>query len=963
MNGLNQKIAYTLNNNNHLGCFPECVIFDSDNQNKPSTSFIKINKQNIDRYRILFDTTDDILINCCFQLEKEIIISKISDRAVRSWEDLTEKYFDGKNNNPDIQYIRDYIANYINQYLNKFFENLGDKKIYSPIGNFPFMWKQLYVEMEMPEVFYCFKKAKDGLNFSLDLSCHNKSFELNKATLVSRKTARILLDNKIYEFDNEVDGAKLIPFFNKNFVHIPPLQIEDYLQKIVIPLISTNRVFSEGFDINTINELTKAVFRVKEIRKLQQFSLFDADQQSNSDISDLVFELVFEYQDFWYWAGKKGNLNRLDIHDDSIIISHVDRDDKLENKYIEDFNKIGLALNGKVKKMPYLQGVDWLNDHYKEIEMLDVEIRFDKKKYSSQRIFVGDRTISIRIEENKDWFDIKGKVCFGEFEVPFLQVLYHIKQNKSQILLPNGEYAQIPQAWFEEFRSLTEFCKFEDGNAVIAKQYCVLTSDLHRLGKVEFAVKENMCRLIENQLDLNYELPKNFQGKLRQYQIEGYNWMRLLDELGLGGCLADDMGLGKTIQALCLLQWMKENERGTSLLVVPTSLVYNWQQEAAIFCPELTVYIHTGIDRVKDTDSIGQPDLLITSYAILRRDKELFRQKEFNYIILDEAQAIKNPKSDITNACLELKAERFLTLTGTPLENSITDLWSQTHFINRNMLGTINHFTKACKQPEKMEMYRKLIKPFLLRRNKKTVLKDLPEKTIIVQKCYMNESQLEFYRQTRNNYRDKFLEEKNNQKNVSAILLLEGLLRLRQIANHPVLVDKTFAQTSGKFETVTQMLEDVIQSGDKVLVFSSFVEHLKLYRTYLDERNIQYCYLDGSTKDRKEQVEKFQHNDAFPVFLLSLKAGGVGLNLTKASYVFLLDPWWNPAAEAQAFDRAHRIGQQNKVFVYKFITQDTIEEKILKLQEEKRQLFNTMIESEIGEFKKLEVNEIIKLIE
>ena len=960
---MNQKIAYTLNSNNNFGCVPECVVIDCDNQNKPSTSFIKITHQNIKRYNDLLDKTDLLLIECCFQLEKDTIVSKIKDRSVRSWESLIQKYFDPQNNHKDTQFIRDYISDYISQYQNKFFENISDKKIYQPIGNFPFMWKQLFVELEMPEVFYCFEKKEDGLYFSLDLSCKKRNFELNNAMLVSRKTARVLVENKIYEFDNEVDGAKLIPFLTKNFVHIPPQHIENYLQKIVIPLISTNRVLTDGFAITPVNELTKAVFRVKEIRKLQQFSLFADNSQTDSDITDLVIELIFEYQDFLFWAGKKGPANRLDMTGESIIITHVERDEKSENQYIEEFNKIGIALNGKVKKMPYLAGVDWLNEHYKEIEMLDVEIRFDKKQNSSQRIFVGERTISIQIEENRDWFDIKGKVRFGEFEVPFLQVLYYIKQNKSRILLPNGEYAQIPQTWFEEYRSLSEFCKIEDGKAILGKQFCILTNDLHRLGKVEFSVKENMRRFIENKPDMNFELPKNFQGKLRQYQTEGYNWLRLLNELGLGGCLADDMGLGKTIQTLCLLQWMKENGRGISLLVVPTSLVYNWQQEAAAFCPQLNIYIHTGFDRVKDFNSIGQPDLLITSYAILRRDKDLFRQQKFNYIILDEAQSIKNPNSDITKVCLELHADRFLTLTGTPLENSITDLWSQTHFINRNMLGSINHFTKACKVPEKLEMYCKLIKPFLLRRNKSSVLKELPEKTIIVQKCYMNESQNEFYRQIRNNYRDKFLEEKNKKEKVSSILLLEGLLRLRQTANHPVLVDKDFAETSGKFETVTQLMEDVIQSGEKVLVFSSFVEHLKLYKTYLDERQIQYCYLDGSTKDRQEQVEKFQNDDGYPVFLLSLKAGGVGLNLTRASYVFLLDPWWNPAAESQAFDRAHRIGQKNKVFVYKFITQNTIEEKILKLQEEKKQLFETMIESENGTFKQLEVNEILKLIE
>ena len=960
---MNQKIAFTIYSNNNFGCVPECVVLDNDNQNKPSTSFVKLSRQNIERYNHLLDNTDLILVDCCFKLEKENIVSKISDRSVRSWESLIENYFDPRKNHKDTQFIRDYVTDYINQYQNRFFENITDKKIYQPVGNFPFMWKQLFVELEMPEVFYCFEKKEDGLYFSLDLSCKSRNLDLNKAILVSRKTARVLVDNKIYEFDSEVDGAKLIPFLTKNFVHIPPQHIEDYLQKIVIPLISTNRVLTDGFSITPVNELTKAVFRVKEIRKLEQLSLFSTDLQTDTTISELLIELIFEYQDFWFWAGKKGPLNHLDMTGDSILITHVERDDKLENQYIEDFNKIGIALNGKSKKFKYLEGVDWLNEHYKEIEMLDVEIRFDKKQSNSQRIFVGERTISIQIEESRDWFDIKGTVRFGEFEVPFLQVLYYIKQNKSQILLPNGEYAQIPQVWFEEYRSLSEFCKIEDGKAIIAKQFFVLTNDLHRQGKVEFSVRENMRRLIENEFERNYDLPENFHGKLRQYQTEGYNWLRLLDELGLGGCLADDMGLGKTIQALCLMQWMKENQRGISLLVVPTSLVYNWQQEAAVFCPDLQVYIHTGFDRAKDLESFDQPDLLITSYAILRRDKELFRQKKFNYIILDEAQFIKNPNSDITSVCLELQADRFLTLTGTPLENSMTDLWSQTHFINRNMLGSINHFTRACREPEKLEMYRKLIKPFLLRRNKSSVLKELPDKTIIVQKCYMSETQNEFYRQIRNNYRDKFLEEKNKKEKVSTILLLEGLLRLRQAANHPVLVDKDFAESSGKFETVTQLMEDVIQSGEKVLVFSSFVEHLKLYKTYLDERQIHYCYLDGSTKDRKEQVEIFQNNDAYPIFLLSLKAGGVGLNLTRASYVFLLDPWWNPAAESQAFDRAHRMGQKNKEFVYKFITQNTIEEKILKLQEEKKLLFETMIESENGSFKKLEVNEILKLIE
>jgi len=959
---MNQKIAYILNPNGNFGCFPECVVIDFDNQNKPSTSYVKINVNNIQRFSHLLDGTDTFLTTCCFRLEKETILSKISDKGVHSWDGLVKKYFDGKKNSSEVQYIRNYISDYINQYQNEFFEKIVDRKIFLPIGNFPFMWKQLYVELEMPDVLYCFEKNENGLDFSLDLSCENRKIDLTKSILISKKTARILLDNKIYEFDNEVNGAKLIPFLSKNSVHIPPPHVEDYLQKIVIPLISTNRVKTTGFDILTVSELSRAIFNVKEIKSLKQFSLFDEDN-SNSVITDLVFELIFEYQNLKFWAGQSGALNRLDMTGNSITITHIERDTNLENRFIANFKEIGIDINGKAKKMPYLKGVDWLNEHYKEIEKLDIEIHFDKKENGSQRIFVGERTMSIKINENRDWFDINGKVMFGEFEMPFLQVLFYIKQNKSQIQLPNGEYAQIPQAWMDEFKSLTNFCKFEDGNIKISKQFCILTNELQNTGKVDLLVKENMQRFIENRLDVNYQLPQNFKGQLRHYQHEGYNWLRLLDELGLGGCLADDMGLGKTIQALCLLQWMKENGRNTSLLVVPTSLIYNWQQEATIFCPDLEVFVHTGAERTKEIETIGKPDLLITSYAILRRDKNLFHQMKFNYIILDEAQTIKNPLADISQVCFDINADRFLTLTGTPIENSITDLWSQMHFVNRNMLGSVNHFTKEIKQPDKLVMYRKLIKPFLLRRNKKTVLKDLPEKSIIVQTCYMNESQQEFYSQTRNNYRDRFLEKKNNKEELSTILLLEGLLRLRQAANHPVLVDNSFSHTSGKFETVCQMLEDVIQQGDKVLVFSSFVEHLRLYKTYLLERNIQFCYLDGSTKDRKEQVERFQQDEKYPVFLLSLKAGGVGLNLTRASYVFLLDPWWNPAAEAQAYDRAHRIGQLNNVFVYKFITKNTIEEKILKLQEEKRQLFDTMIESENSILKKLELKEIMELLE
>ena len=959
---MNQVVVYILNNMGNLGCFPECVVVDTDDKGVFSTRFVKISSQNMSNYLYLLDDRNKILLDCCLKLEKEVIVSKIKDRDARSWDGIVKKFFESQKLSAELRYIKDYLIEYIEKFQNSFFEQLSDKQVYLPQGKFPFTWIKLSIEQEMPELLYCFENQPDWMYYSLDITCKNKQLDLKNGTLVSRNLARILLKNKIYEFDDDVDGTKLIPFFSKEKVSISQINAEEYIQKVIMPLVPSNRVLAVGFEIQTVSELSNAILRIKEIAPIQQFSLFDNEEVETSQKS-IVCELIFKYNDFTFWAGQGGAVTKVTRTDDSFTIYKAERDRGLEKLYIDALKEIGLDLDAKVRKMPYSEGIEWVNDNYKALESTGVEIKFEKRGGVDKRFFVGERSIFVEVVEGRDWFDIKGRVKFGSYEIPFLRVLNYIKQNKHQLILPNGEYVQIPQAWFDEYKALVDLCKIEDGKAVIAKYHCVLADELKRASKIELSVKDNMRRLLEHKLDENFDLPLNFHGELRHYQQQGYNWLRLLDDLSLGGCLADDMGLGKTIQTLCLLQWLKEQNRGINLLVVPTSLVYNWEQEAAKFTPGLKVHVHTGNQRSHNAEDFNDVDVLLTSYGILRRDKHFLSAIPFNYVILDEAQSIKNPQSDTTQVCLSLTARRFLTLTGTPLENSLSDLWSQVHFFNRNMLGSANHFLRACKQPEKQELYRKLLKPFLLRRNKKEVLPDLPEKSIIVQWCDMTDEQQRFYRNIRNSYRDKFHENKDSNDKVNPIILLEGLLRLRQSANHPVLAEKEYSEDSGKFDTVCQMLDEVIAQGDKVLVFSSFVEHLKLYRTYLDEKQIEYCYLDGSTKDRKGEVERFQHEDKAQVFLLSLKAGGVGLNLTRASYVFLLDPWWNPAAEAQAFDRAHRIGQQNKVFVYKFITRNTIEEKILKLQEEKLQLFDAMINSDNEILKTLDVNEVMKLIE
>ena len=962
LKNIKQIVIFTLNNMGNLGYFPECKVIDTDDEGIFSTHYVKVTPQNKSNYNHLFDKTDEVLFDLCTKLDKDIIVSKVKGRKISNWENIVEIYFHAKSLNKEDKFIKDYLIDYIEKNQRDFFERICDKPLYLAISRFPFSWLKLTIEDELLELYYCYDNQLNDLKYTLDVRYKSKPISLLNATLISRKPARILLKNKIYEFEEEIDGQKLTPFFTKKSLTIPLQSKEEYIQKVILPFISTNRIINKGFEIQTITKITNALLKIKEVAPVRQISLFDNEENDISQKS-IVIELIFEYNSFLYWAGQNGTTTKLEMTADTFIIYKVERDFDSETLYINALNEIGIDLNGKVITRPYSEGIDWLNDNYKAIESTGVDIKFEKRAGENQPIFVGERTLTLVLEEAKDWFSISGKVKFGDYEIPFVRILNYIRQDKHQMTLPGGEYVQIPQSWFDEYKTLIDLCKIEEGNVKIAKHYCAMINKLYNKPQVQLSFRENMQRLLEHKLEKNFDMPTNYNGELRHYQQEGYNWLRLLDDLALGGCLADDMGLGKTIQTLFLMQWMKENNRGMSLLVVPTSLIYNWEQEAAKFTPHLKVHVHTGNQRTRQIDELKDVDILLTSYGIMRRDKHLLSSIQFNYIILDEAQAIKNPQSDTTQVCLSLKASRFLTLTGTPIENSLTDLWSQVHFFNRNMLGSQNYFVRDCKLPQRQELYRQLLKPFLLRRNKSEVLTELPEKTIVTQWCDMTDEQTKFYRNLRNSYRDKFLENKDVNNKINPMILLEGLLRLRQAANHPILNDSEYIDDSGKFDTACQMLDEVIAQNDKVLVFSSFVEHLKLYRNYLDENRIQYCYLDGKTKDRKAEVERFQNNHDTKVFLLSLKAGGVGLNLTSASYVFLLDPWWNPAAEAQAYDRAHRIGQKNKVFVYKFISRYSIEEKIIKLQQEKLQLFNTMINVDNDILKNLDVNEVMSLLD
>lgn len=471
----------------------------------------------------------------------------------------------------------------------------------------------------------------------------------------------------------------------------------------------------------------------------------------------------------------------------------------------------------------------------------------------------------------------------------------------------------------------------------------------------------------------SYKLSRHFNGQLRKYQEDGFEWLHFLREYKLSGCLADDMGLGKTIQTLALLQTLKERGKlSTSLLVVPVSAIPNWEAEIKKFTPGLTVYRHIGNVRARDFDEWYEYDLVITSYATLRNDIELFKEFNFDYIILDESQNIKNFASQTSMAIKVLKSHCRLALSGTPIENNSMELWSLFDFLLPGFLGTHTWFKKQWALPiekgkdkEKIELLKKMVYPFILRRKKEQVETELPAKTEIVQSLQMEEKQMKLYAGIAAFYRnliDREIKEKGLEK--SSFKILEGMLRLRQICLFPYLADEKYKNIPTiKFDHFSNLLEDILSVGHKVLVFSQFVKVLNILRDHFDRQNMKYSYIDGSVtlKDREKNVQDFQEKEDIQVFLLSLKAGGVALNLTAADYVIIFDPWWNPAAETQAIDRSHRIGQTKKVIVYRMVVKDTIEEKMLALQDQKKELVDQLITSDTKAFKNLTREDIIDL--
>ncbi|PQA58213.1 DEAD/DEAH box helicase [Siphonobacter curvatus] len=964
-------LIYSLYQHEYLGYLWEPFIVQLNDRGELTLLHQSISSKNINEFAERLDDTDFELVKLIDAIQQEVVIKKFSSKKTTPT-DFFLKVFDKNKGDKNVQ---DSICNYIESHRAKICPLLVDKRVFIMGNDGNPIREEVTIPTEPASVRFHVMRNADNTHYYPTIRHQGVKveFQHRDAILLGEDPAWLLLDAKLYHFKPAVDGKKLKPFFHKKFIVIPKSIEEDYYRKFVSSLITLFDVYAKGFEI-----------RSESFRPIPQLNLSEnfiesatAGSSASSAVAtdtDVTLTLSFNYGDhsFRFDSFTASANVSMETREDEYIFHKIQRDIPREKETIRMLRERNLHLRNGQAVLPKAEAFSWIQDHYEPL--LEQGFVISQSPTDSKRYFLGYSSLQLSIHENRDWFDIFAVVRFGEYEIPFLQLKQLILDKKREFTLPNGEVAVIPESWFSQYSELFAFANDHDDedHLILHKHHISLVQELQEESLAATIINRKLEKLRDFEEIEAYPLPQGLNGTLRPYQKAGYDWLRFLNQYQFGGCLADDMGLGKTLQTLSLLQSQYENgAKEASLIVMPTSLLYNWQLEIKKFTPMLRVLVYTGTYREKNIDLFNQYDIVLTSYGIVRIDVELLQRYPFHYIILDESQAIKNPGSNISKALSLLQSRFRLILSGTPLENSTMDLWSQMNFVNPGLLGSQSFFRNEFQIPiekrgdeKKTQRLYSIIKPFMLRRHKSQVATELPEKVESIQYCAMSEEQEKAYEEAKSYYRNMILqhiEEEGIAK--SQMVVLQGLTRLRQLANHPRMVDSEYEFSSGKLEEVLAKIETVVGEKHKILIFSQFVKHLDLVKSELEERGFPYAYLDGNTQDRQGQVELFQTNEQVPIFLISLKAGGLGLNLTAADYVFILDPWWNPAIEAQAIDRAHRIGQDKTVFTYKFISQNTVEEKILALQHSKQRLASELITTEDTFVKSLSKEDVLSLLE
>ncbi len=786
------------------------------------------------------------------------------------------------------------------------------------------------------------KRANDALPFS-DNECGSSLVFLHEEVL--------------YLWQKPEDVMQAEKFLKEGNIQLSKENWAEKMQKVILPLAKEYHV---EFDKSLVSEIKSGEPEVR--LQLQEKGDF------------LVFQPIFSYKGFETRASDKDNI----IIPEGNKILIIERNREAEERFMTKLESLhSQFVRHEGGNNLVLKGVDVLRNNWfflfvDAMKEMKVPV-YGFEALKNFRFNTARPSTHIHVSSGMDWFDAKVEIEFGSQRVGIDDIKKALVNKQSFVQLGDGTLGILPDEWLKRYSLLFKVGDGRSNQLRLSKYHMSVIDELYENRdetELSFELDEKYERLKEFKHIPEVQPPEHLLKILRPYQTSGYQWLNYLNDVGWGGILADDMGLGKTIQALSMLEHYKEvNGSLKAIVVCPTTLIYNWKNEVEKFTPSLSWHIHHGSTRGRSTEELQQHNIIITTYGTLRSDIQLLLKGNYDYVILDESQAIKNPASKVTKAACLLNAKNRLCMSGTPLQNNTFDIFAQMNFLNPGLLGNMEFFRNEFATPidkfgeqDQKEHLRKLLYPFILRRTKEQVAKDLPEKTETILFCEMEDEQRKIYDVYRNTYREKILGSIDDQGiGKSQLTILQGLMKLRQICDSPAILneEEKHPNHSIKLDELAREIEENI--GDhKALIFSQFLGMLALIKKKLVEDDIKFEYFDGSTSavDREKAIQNFQNNDECRVFLISLKAGGVGLNLTAADYVYIVDPWWNPAVEQQAIDRTHRIGQTKNIFAYRMICIDTIEDKILQLQERKKKLASELIADDASFVKALSKQDV-----
>ncbi|PIF32921.1 non-specific serine/threonine protein kinase [Flavobacterium sp. 9] len=905
----------------------------------------------LESFGVLFENLDSNtkkILTACDSLKPDFIFKKFSAK-IKSAKTIADLQKDSKIEFAIRQHLKFNLESFYNLIVKEqfpFSANMSAEKDF-------YRWRVDTNPLEFePQI--QFDKHAEGITYTLSLKEDETTFlPMDKnVDILLDEPGWLIIDKKLGHL-KELNAKKLSPFLKKKSIEIPSKLVDNYFKNFIPEIAKKIDIEATGFEIESRDKIISCTIQ----------PVYDFFKNC------YYLNLYFEYNGYLFDASKTKKTHSFvdfSILNEPKIIQFKRSSDEI--LYTDKLLEIGLikiknelfGLNSDTEIHDPYSNIQFVIDHKEELENSGFIIQ--NLKLESKEIITENHTVTTSKGETKeDWFDIKIIISIGNYTINFSEIIPNIKSKERLFLLPDGNYFLIPLEWLSKYSSLAKLAKTENGNLLLRK------SNFAALDAIP-EIKDDVNPIQE----AKYTSSDLLKATLRPYQIDGVKWLLGHFNSNLGACLADDMGLGKTLQTLAVLVAVQEQlgfttkttnfdlfanettierEPMKTLIVLPSSLVFNWYNEAAKFTPHFSRMQYVGNDRKLLASRLDSSDLIFTSYSIIHRDISILEKYNFRYLILDESQYIKNRDSKIFKAINKINTNHKIALSGTPIENSLDDLWSQMQFINPDILGSYNFFAENFKIPiekkqdeNSLSELKNLIQPYILRRTKEQVLKDLPELTEQIYYCDMDPEQEKLYEKEKSKARNFLL--KTDGSGPDKISIINTLMKLRQLSNHPKMVDQESEIDSGKYIAVTNYLETLVKEKQKTIIFSSFVTNLSFYTDWCKENKIGFCEITGETpaKKREQQVNLFQEKEEPLLFFISLKAGGVGLNITKASYVLFLDPWWNPFAEKQGVGRAHRIGQLNKVNVVRFISKNTVEEKIIKLQENKKLLSDSLLE-------------------